>query len=81
MEELRFADFVLDFRTRRLTRAAQHPGIGPSALDLLEFLVLNRDRVASRDEIMEVIWPGTAVGDNNLNLQVANPRRVVGGDL
>ena len=81
MEELRFVDFVRDLRTRRLTRAVQDLGIGSRALDLLELLVLNRDRVVSRDEIMEAGWPGTVVGDNNLNVQVANPRPVVRGDL
>ena len=80
MEELRFADCVLDLRTRRLTRAAQDPGIGSRALDLPEFLVLNRDRVVRRDEIITTVWPGRVVGDNNLNVQVATPRPVVGGD-
>jgi TolB-like protein len=78
MEDFRFSDFALHRRTRRLTCASQDVRIGSRAIDLLELLVIHRDRVVSRDEIMEAVWPGTVVGDNNLNVQVANLRRVLG---
>jgi TolB-like protein len=78
MDTARFANFVLHHRTRRLTQDSVDVRIGARAFDLLELLVSHRDRVVSRDEIMEVVWPGAIVGDNNVNVQVANLRRVLG---
>lgn len=78
MEDLHFSEFVLHCRTRQLTCASQDLQIGSRALDLLELLVLHSDRVVSRGEIMERVWPDTVVGDNNLNVQVANLRRLLG---
>lgn len=78
MDSLRFADFILHFRTRRLTRSGEDLRLGSRAFDLLEFLIARRDRVVGRDEIMAAVWPDTVVGDNNLNVQVANLRRLLG---
>lgn len=54
--------------------------IGARAFDLLDILITHRDRVVGRDEIMAAVWPGAVVGENNLNVQVANLRKVLGGD-
>lgn len=80
MDSVRFCDFVLNLRTHRLTRASKEVSIGSRAFDLLALLVSRRDHVVSRNEIMEAVWPGTVVGDNNLNVQVANLRRLLGAD-
>jgi TolB-like protein len=78
MEDFRFSDFVLDRQTRQLRRGADVVPIGARAFDLLQFLIAHRDRVVGRDEIMTVVWPDTVVGENNLNVQIANLRRVLG---
>ena len=80
MDSVRFADFTLHPRTRRVTRSSEDVRIGARAFDLLELLVACRDRIVSRDEIMKAVWPDTVVGDNNLNVQVANLRRHRGPD-
>lgn len=80
MDQIRFADFVLDRRKRQVLRGTDVLRIGARAFDLLEILLVNRDRVVSRDEIMLAVWPDTVVGENNLNVQVANLRRVMGAD-
>ena len=80
MDTVRFLDFVLHRRTRRLTQASKDIPIGARAHDLLEFLISHKDRVVSRDVIMEAVWPGVFVGDDNLNVQVANLRRLLGAD-
>lgn len=63
-----------------MTRASLALPIGARAFDLLEFLITHRDRVVGRDEIMAAVWPGTVVGENNLNVQVANLRRMLGDE-
>lgn len=80
MDSIRFRDFHLNMRTRQLTQGTKDVPIGARAFDLLSHLIAHRDRVVSRDEIMEVVWPGTVVGENNLNVQVANIRRMLGAD-
>lgn len=54
--------------------------IGARAFDLLDLLIAHRDRVVGRDEIMAAVWPDVVVGENNLNVQVANLRKVLGGN-
>lgn len=78
MNCIRFADFVLHRRTRQLTKASSALPIGARAYDLLDMLIEHRDRVVGRDEIMARVWPDTVVGENNLNVQVANLRRELG---
>src|SRR5438445_8393266 len=51
--------------------------IGSRALDILGVLVERPGDLVSRDEIMETVWPGTAVEDSNLNVQVAALRRIL----
>ncbi len=80
MDSIRFSEFVLHRRTRRLTRASSTLLVGARAFDLLELLIAHRDRVVGRDEIMEVVWPDAVVGENNLNVQVANLRRILGAE-
>src|SRR5680860_164555 len=80
MDTVRFTDFTLQRRTRRLIRGSEDVAIGARAFDLLDLLIARRDRVVDRDEIMGSVWPDTVVGENNLNVQVANLRRLLGPD-
>ena len=80
MDTLRFSDFTFEPRTRQFRRGVEVVAIGARAFDLLEMLVVNRHRVVSRDEIMASVWPDAIVGENNLNVQVANLRRVLGAE-
>lgn len=78
MESIRFADFILHRRTRQLTKGSSALPVGARAYDVLDFLIAHRDRVVDRDEIMAAVWPDTVLGENNLNVQVANLRRYLG---
>jgi len=48
------------------------------AFDILLFLVELRDRVVTKDEILERVWHGTIVEENNLSVQVSGLRRALG---
>ena len=78
MDDVRFSDFVFNDQLRRLTKGEADVTIGARAFDLLSHLIANRDRVVSRDEVVAAVWPDAVVGDNNLNVQVANLRRALG---
>lgn len=78
MDVVFFSDFVLDRRARQLRLGSEVLSIGARAFDLLEVLISCGDRVVGREELLEAVWPDTVVGDNNLNVQVAKLRRVLG---
>lgn len=80
MDVFFFSDFVLDRRTRQLRRGADVLPIGARAFDVLDVLISHSDRIVSREEMFEAVWPDTVVGDNNLNVQVAKIRQVLGPD-
>lgn len=76
----RFGPFLLDARHRRLRRGSTPIRVTSKAFDLLALLVDAHDRVVSRNEIFDRLWPDTAVEDNNLSQQVHRIRRALGTD-
>src|SRR5215471_15901190 len=77
-----FAGLRLDRRSgvlfRRDERGVFAPLVmGSRALDILGVLVERQGELVSRAEIMAAVWPGTAVEDSNLNVQIAALRRVL----
>jgi len=51
---------------------------GGRAFDLLQTLIENHDRVVSKDELYERVWPGLAVEPGNLQVQIWALRKVLG---
>src|ERR1700726_2190455 len=77
-----FGGFRLDRRSgvlcRRDERSVFAPlSMGSRALEILGVLVERPGELVSRGEIMAAVWPGTAVEDSNLNVQIAALRRVL----
>ncbi len=78
-----FNRFLLDTRRRVLLVDGQPVDLQDRPFDILEFLIVNRDRVVSRNEIMARVWEGRAVAENNLTVQMSMLRRILaehGGD-
>jgi DNA-binding winged helix-turn-helix (wHTH) protein len=76
----RFGSFLLDADGRRLRRGDTPVRVTSKAFDLLVLLVECRDRVLSRNEIFDRLWPDTMVEDNNLSQQVHRLRRLLTAD-
>jgi TolB-like protein len=77
-----FEGFRLDRRGGALFRLDQGAGatpvaLGSRALNLLGLLVERNGELVSKDAIMEAIWPGRVVEEANLNVQIANLRRIL----
>src|SRR5262245_26846229 len=53
---LRFGEYSLDTDRRELTRNGCLVPIEPQVFDLLVFLIQNRARVVSKDDLIEGIW-------------------------
>ena len=77
---LRFGEFLLDSRTRRLSQGQADIRLSPKAFDLLRLLLTRRPDVLSKDELLTAIWPDTHVIEANLNVVVAEIRRALGDD-
>jgi adenylate cyclase len=74
-----FEDFVLDSETRELRRGAEAVPMTPQAFDLLDYLVRNRERVVSKDDLIAAVWAGRIVSDAALTTRI-NAARVAIGD-
>ncbi|MFO1112085.1 MAG: winged helix-turn-helix domain-containing protein [Bradyrhizobium sp.] len=73
---LRFGPFELDEAGRVLMCARQEVSLQPRVFDLLVYLAHNRDRVVSKDELLEAVWPHVTVTDNSLQRAVSALRSV-----
>jgi TolB-like protein/Flp pilus assembly protein TadD len=51
--------------------------VGSRALDVLGVLTERAGELVSKDEIMDVVWPGTTVEEANLTVQISALRRVL----
>ena len=75
---IRFGRFEIRPSERRLLDAGVDVTLGSRAFDLLLTLVEQRDRVVSKSELLERVWPGLVVEENNLTVQISTLRKVLG---
>jgi predicted ATPase/DNA-binding winged helix-turn-helix (wHTH) protein len=75
---LRFGRFELRPAQRQLLADGQPLNVGARAFDLLQVLVEQHDRVLGRDELLDLVWPGLVVEDNNLRQHVSALRKLLG---
>ena len=73
-----FDDHVLDTNTRELRRGDERIAVEPQVLDLLIYLVDNRDRVVTKDDMIASIWGGRAVSDTALTSRIYAARKAIG---
>jgi len=73
-----FGDCALDPDRRELTRNAEAVAIGPQVFDLLLFLVQNRERVVSKDELLDAVWAGRIVSESTLTSHINAVRKAIG---
>src|SRR5215831_2612228 len=76
--QFRFGDFMLDVARRELRHADEPIGIEPQVFDLLAYLIQNRDRVVSKDDIMAAVWNGRIVSESALTTRINAARSAIG---
>ncbi|HEX7081799.1 MAG TPA: winged helix-turn-helix domain-containing protein [Gammaproteobacteria bacterium] len=76
----RFGDCELDIERFELRRAGRREPLEPRVLELLAYLVANRDRVVTRRELNEHVWHGRVVTDAALNSCIKAARAHIGDD-
>src|SRR6201984_3281181 len=72
-----FGLFLVDVSRRLLLRQGEAIPLTPKAFDILLILVQNRDRVVEKDELMKLVWPDTAVEENNLTRNISSLRKAL----
>jgi TolB-like protein len=73
-----FGDHVLDTARRELRRGGERIAMEPQVFDLLVYLLQNRERVVSKDDLLASVWGGRIVSDATLDSRIAAARRAVG---
>jgi len=73
-----FSGHEIDLRRQELRRAGQIVHVEPQVYDLLLHLVRHRDRVVSKDELLEAIWNGRIVSDAALSSRINAARKAIG---
>ena len=76
--QFHFSDHVLDPGVRELTRGGENIAVEPQVFDLLIYLVENRDRVVTKDDLIETVWDGRIVSESTLTSRINAARRAVG---
>ncbi|MGA7324328.1 MAG: winged helix-turn-helix domain-containing protein [Rhodomicrobium sp.] len=61
-----FEDFTLDVDQRELRRGLDPVRVEPKVFDLLCYIVRHRERVVSRDDLIEAVWAGRIVSESTL---------------
>ena len=73
-----FGDFHVDIRKRQLYKRHETIQLTSKAFDTLTALLAANGETISKAELMDVIWPDTAVEENNLTQQISSLRKVFG---
>lgn len=73
-----FEDYLLDQERRELTWRGQVVAIGPQVFDLLLLLIEQRERVVSKDELLEAVWSGRIVSESTVTSHINAVRKAVG---
>src|SRR5882672_12896105 len=73
-----FADHTLDTDRRELHRGSARIAVEPQVFDLLTYLVQNRERVVSKDDLIASVWRGRIVSDSTLASRVNAARKALG---
>jgi TolB-like protein len=73
-----FDDYAIDTDRRELHRGADVIAVAPQVFDLLDYLIRNRERVVSKDDLIKVIWNGRSVSDAALATRLNIARSTIG---
>ena len=73
-----FEDCVLDTDRRELRRGADLLSVAPQVFDVLDYLIRNRERVVSKDDLIAAVWHGRTVSDAALTTRINVARSAIG---
>lgn len=75
--QLAFGEHVLDPDRRELMRGADQIAVEPQVFDVLLYLIQNRDKVVTKDDLIEAVWNGRIVSESTLTSRVTAARKAI----
>jgi TolB-like protein len=76
--QFHFANHTLDTDRRELRRGDTQIAVEPQVFDVLTYLLENRERVVSKDDLFASVWRGRIVADSTLASRINAARKAVG---
>ena len=73
-----FAGYTIDLDRRELRLEDEIVHVEPQVFDVLIYLIENRDRVVTKDEIFAAVWRGRIVSETTLSSRINAARRAIG---
>ena len=73
-----FDDYSLDTGRRELRRGTQLVSLEPQVFDILEYLIRNRDRVVSKEDLIGAVWKGRIISESALTTRINGVRSAIG---
>ena len=74
----RVRDYELDVPRAELRHRGKVLPVQPLVFNLLHFLIEHRDRVISKDELFDELWPGRVVTESSLTARIKAARKLLG---
>lgn len=75
---LSLEDYAFDTDRRELHRGPDVVSVAPQVFDLLDYLICNRERVVSKDDLINAVWNGRSVSDAALTTRLNVARSAIG---
>src|SRR5687768_5981186 len=75
-----FNDFSIDLDRGCLLRVGQQVKLRPKVFEAFRYLVENNNRLVSKAELIQAVWPDSFVTDDSLVQCLVELRRALGGD-
>ena len=73
-----FEDYELDTHLFELRRAGQPCKLEPQVFNVLAYLIEHRDRVVTKQELLENLWPNQFISEVTLNHRLMTARKAIG---
>ena len=75
--QFRFENYTLDLDRRELRRDSDSLRIEPQVFDLMAYLVQNRTRVVTKDDLIAAVWDGRVVSESTVTSRINAARRAL----
>jgi DNA-binding winged helix-turn-helix (wHTH) protein/tetratricopeptide (TPR) repeat protein len=78
ISDITFGRFLVRVDARQLLLDGEPVKLGAKAFDLLLILLERRERVVSKDQLLDLVWPGLIVEENTLQVHISTLRKLLG---